>query len=265
MITDKQGRSGIDSFDLSGKTAVVTGSGRGLGRAVALGLASAGARLVLASRNPEHLQDTAETIRAAGGEAHMVAADISDPAQCAELMAEADRLCGSIDVLVCNAATNIQGPAATMEVADWRKVIDVEMSGYYYLSKAAFPFMAKKRAGSIIFISANSSIVGYADLVGVATAKGGLDMMARNLAVEWGGDGIRVNTINPGWTDHVPEDGADVAAGEGDLEEDIRATTPLKRRGHMEEFAFPAIFLASDASSYVTGHNLVVDGGYCIK
>ena len=90
-------------------------------------------------------------------------------------------------------------------------------------------------------------------------------MMARNLAVEWGRNGICVNTINPGWTEHVPEDGGDVAAGDGDLEADIRATTPLQRRGRMEEFACAGVFLASDASSYVTGQNLVVDGGYSVK
>ncbi|CBV43164.1 SDR family NAD(P)-dependent oxidoreductase [Halomonas elongata] len=114
-------------------------------------------------------------------------------------------------------------------------------------------------------VSANSSTVGYTDLIGVATAKGGVDMMARNLAVKWGKDGIRVNTLNPGFTEHVPEDGINVAAGDGDLEEDIRTATPLERRGRVEEFANPAIFLASDASSYVTGHNLVVDGGYSVK
>ncbi|WP_328716411.1 SDR family oxidoreductase [Halomonas elongata] len=95
--------------------------------------------------------------------------------------------------------------------------------------------------------------------------KAGVDMMARNLAIEWGKDGIRINTLNPGFTEHVPEDGVDVAAGDVGLEEDIRTATPLERRGRVEEFANPAIFLASDASSYVTGHNLVVDGGYSVK
>lgn len=251
-------------FDLTGKVAVVTGAGRGLGQALALGLAGAGAEVVLASRNPEHLAATAGRIAAMGGKAHTLSVDINDSARCKALLDDAAALCGKVDILVCNAATNIQGPAATMSDADWRRVIDTEMSGYFYLCRAAYPHMAAK-GGSIVFISANSSIVGYSDLIGVSTAKGGLDMMARNLAVEWGKDGIRVNTINPGWTEHVPEDGADVAAGDGDLEEDIKATTPLRRRGRMEEFACAGVFLASDAASYVTGHNLVVDGGYSVK
>ena len=265
MIDTPSGKSGIEVFDLKGKIAVVTGAGRGLGQAIALGLASAGAEMVIGSRNPEHLKETASRIEAAGGKVHTVAVDITDPAQCDELMKEAEKLGGGIDILVCNAATNIQGSAAGMSTDDWRKVIDTEMSGYFYLCRSAYPFMKARNGGSIIYVSANSSMVGYADLIGVSTAKGGLDMMARNLAVEWGDDNIRVNTINPGWTDHVPEDGADVAAGEGDLEEDIRLTTPLRRRGRMDEFAYPAVFLASDASSYVTGMNIRVDGGYAIK
>jgi len=245
--------------------AVVTGAGRGLGRAIALGLASAGAKVLLGSRNAEHLADTAKLIADAGGTVKTAAVDISSAEQCAALVAQAEKDYGQLDVLVCNAATNIQGPAATTSPADWRRVIDTELSGYFYLCQAAHRLMSQRKCGSIIMVSANSSVVGYADLIGVATAKGGLDMMARNLAVEWGGAGIRVNTINPGWTEHVPPDGADVAAGTGDLEADIRATTPLQRRGRMEEFAFPAIFLASDASSYITGQNLIVDGGYSVK
>jgi gluconate 5-dehydrogenase len=252
-------------FSLSGRTAVVTGAGRGLGQAIAVALAAAGAQVLIASRKSSHLEETANAIRNAGGKVHVAQVDISDPAKCKSLMAEADRLFGGIDILVCNAATNIQGPAASMSTNDWRNVIDVELSGYFYLSQAAHPIMARQRAGSIIFVSANSSRVGYVDLVGVAAAKGALDMMCRNLAVEWGSDGIRVNTINPGWTEHVPPDGSDVAAGSGDLEEDIRNTTPLGRRGRMEEFALPAVFLGSDASSYITGQNLFIDGGYSVR
>jgi NAD(P)-dependent dehydrogenase (short-subunit alcohol dehydrogenase family) len=265
MISDSRGRSGTEVFDLGGKVAVVTGAGRGLGRAIALGLASAGAKMLLGSRNTDHLKETAALITQAGGAVALASVDITSPEQCDALVAQAEKQYGQLDVLVCNAATNIQGPAAGMSTVDWRRVMDTELSGYFFLCKAAHRLMSQRKSGSIIMVSANSSVVGYADLIGVATAKGGLDMMARNLAVEWGQDGIRINTINPGWTDHVPPDGADVAAGSGDLEEDIRATTPLRRRGRIEEFAFPAIFLASDASSYITGHNLIVDGGYSVK
>ena len=256
---------GTKAFDLTGKVAVVTGAGRGLGRGVALGLASAGARLLLASRNRANVERTASEIRDAGGDAVTVSTDITQAQDCEALIGEAEAQFGRVDIVVCNAATNILGPAQEMTEKDWHKVIGTELSGYFFLAQAAFRPMSQQRGGSIIMISANSSIVGYLELSGVATAKGGVDSLAHNLAVEWGRYGIRVNTINPGWTEHVPEDGADVPAGEGDLEEDIRTMTPLRRRGRVEEFAYPAIFLASDASSYVTGHNLVVDGGYCIK
>lgn len=125
--------------------------------------------------------------------------------------------------------------------------------------------MVECKAGSIIMVSANSSTVGYHELVGVATAKGGVDQMARNMAVEWGQYKIRVNTINPGFTEHVPDDGADVTPGDGgDLEAEIRRTTPMQRRGSVGEIAAPAVFLASDAASFVTGVNIRVDGGYAI-
>lgn len=264
MTTHTKQKSGTAAFDLTGKVAVVTGAGRGLGQAIAIELARCGATMVIASRTPDHLEGTAQAIRAMGGDVLVRQVDITDSTGCKALMSQAKERFGRLDILVCNAATNIQGPAAEMGDADWRRVIDVEMSGYFYLSRAAYPHM-KAEGGSIIYVSANSSMVGYADLIGVATAKGGLDMMARNLAVEWGPDNVRVNTINPGWTDHVPDDGADVEMGDVDLDDYIRDTTPLGRRGRMPEFGNAAVFLASDASSYVTGQNLLVDGGYAIR
>ena len=218
--------NGTKAFDLAGKVAIVTGSGRGLGRAVALGFAAAGARLVLASRNQANVERTASEIRDAGGDAVSVSADITKAQDCKALVREAEAQFGRVDILVCNAATKILGPAQEMSEQDWHKVIGTELSGYFFLAQAAFRPMSQQRGGSIIMISANSSMVGYLDLSGVATAKGGVDMLARNLAVEWGRYGIRVNTINPGWTEHVPEDGADVPA--------CLTSAPM---GHIEGFA----------------------------
>jgi gluconate 5-dehydrogenase len=114
-------------------------------------------------------------------------------------------------------------------------------------------------------MSANASSVGYAELTAGAAAKGAVDQMCRNLALEWGGHGIRVNSMNPGYTEHIPDYG-DVSTGAGeDLEGGIRMMTPLARRGRIDEFVGPAIFLASDASSFITGASLVIDGGYSIK
>ena len=136
---------GSKAFDLTGKVAVVTGSGRGLGRGVALGLASAGARLVLASRNRANVERTASEIRDAGGDAATVSADITQAQDCVALIGEAEAQFGRVDIVVCNAATNILGPAQEMTEKDWHKVIGTELSGYFFLAQAAFRPMSQQR------------------------------------------------------------------------------------------------------------------------
>jgi dehydrogenase/reductase SDR family member 4 len=138
-------KDGIGAFDLGGKVAVVTGASRGLGRAIALGLAAAGARMVLGSRQVTHLASVVEAIRSVGGEAHAVAVDITASDQCKALVAAAIRHWDRIDILVCNAATNILGMAATMPDDHWERVIGTELSGYYYLARAAYPVMAAQK------------------------------------------------------------------------------------------------------------------------
>ena len=190
-------------FDLTGKVALVTGAGRGLGVSMATELARAGAYVVPSARTTSEIEKTAARIHKAGGHAAAISGDIS-----------------------------------TMKTA---------------------------RQGTIIMIGAKSSIVGYNDLISVAAGKGGIDSVARNLAVECGEFNIRVNTVNPGYTEPPPEEGDVIPGYSGDLEEDIRGMTPLQRRGRIEEFAYAAVFLASDAASFITGQCLAVDGGYSIK
>lgn len=253
-------------FDLSGKVAVVTGSGRGLGKGVALGLGAAGARVVTASRTTSEAEATAAEIRRAGGEAAAFSVDITDRADCSRLVADAVGRYGSLDVMVCNAASNLHGPALDLSEDYWTRCLEVELTGYFYAAQAAGAQMVKQgTGGSIVMISANSSVVGYGELITTAAAKGGVDQMCRNLAVEWGRHNIRINSVNPGYTEHLPPAG-DVKPGESDdIEADLRRLTPLPRRGRVEEFAWPVVFLASDASSFITGQNLMVDGGYSIK
>ena len=251
-------------FDLAGRTAVVTGSGRGLGKAAALGLGAAGAHVVTNARTPETCAAAAAEIRDAGGRASHHVADITERAACDDLIVAALEATGRLDILVCNAASNLHTDAAEVSEEMWRTCLDIELTGYFFMCQAAYRPMRERGGGSIVFIASNSSVVGYAGLVTVATAKGALGQLARNLAVEWGPDNIRVNTMNPGYTEHLPPAG-DVNPGEGDLEDEVRNLTPLGRRGRIEEFADPVVFLASDASAYVTGQSLMVDGGYCIK
>ena len=253
-------------FDLAGKVAVVTGSGRGLGKGVALGLGTAAARVVTASRTRSEAEATAEEIRQASGEATAFSVDITNRADCGRLVADAVERYGSLDVMVCNASSNLHGPALELSEDYWTRCIEVELTGYFYAAQAAGAQMAKQDAGgSIVMISANSSVVGYNELITTAAAKGGVDQMCRNLAVEWGRHNIRVNSVNPGYTEHLPPAG-DVKPGDSDdIEADLKRLTPLPRRGRVEEFAWPVVFLASDASSFITGQNLMVDGGYSIK
>ena len=237
----------------------------GSARGAAIGVGAAGAQVITCSRTLSEAEATAREIRDAGGDASAFTADISRRAACDGLVAQALDRYGRLDILVCNAAANLQGPALEIDEHMWNTTLAVELTGYFYACQAAAPTMIEQGGGAIVMIAANSSMVGYAELVTVAAAKGGVDQLVRNLAVEWGKHGIRVNSVNPGYTEHLPAAG-DVHPGDsGDVEEDIRRLTPLPRRGRIEEFAHPIVFLASDAAGFITGQNLAVDGGYAIK
>ena len=252
--------------DLTGKTALVLGSGRGLGRAIALAMGKAGAKVATSSRTLEQAEAVAKLIaNDEEGKARGYAFDITNSSTVDDLVNATIADFGQVDILVCNAASNILGTPFDMSDDQWAKVLNTELTGYFYAARAVGRHMIERRAGSIVMVSANSSEVGYHELVGVAAAKGGVDMLARNLAVEWGQYNVRVNTVNPGFTEHVPDDGADVTPGDGgDLDEEIRRTTPMQRRGTMDEIAAPAVFLASDSASFITGQNIRVDGGYAV-
>lgn len=256
---------GNNPFSLAGKVAIVTGSGRGLGKGAAIAVGAAGAQVVTSSRTLSEAEATAKEIRDAGGDGSAFTADISKRAACDALVGHALDRYGRLDILVCNAAANLHGPALEIDEHMWNTTLAFELTGYFFACQAAAPAMIAQGGGAIVMIAANSSMVGYADLVTVATAKGGVDQLVRNLAVEWGKHGIRVNSVNPGYTEHLPSAG-DVHPGDsGDVEEDIRRLTPLPRRGRVEEFAHPIVFLASDAAGFITGQNLAIDGGYAIK
>jgi gluconate 5-dehydrogenase len=251
-------------FSLAGKVALVSGAGKGLGKAVALGLTRAGAKVAVAARTLADVEATAKSIGAAGGVAFAQRCDITRSADCRAVVEAAVARFGRLDIAVANAATESMSSAEAMTDTMWDTCMATELTGYFRLAVAAARPMLAQRSGAVVMFTANSSVVGYRNLAATAAAKGGVDQIVRNCAVEWGDRNVRINSVNCGYTDHLPPEG-DVNPGEGDLEEEIRRTTPLQRRGRIEEFVNATVFLASDAASFITGHNLMVDGGYTIK
>ena len=250
-------------FDLTGRTAIVTGAGRGLGRVIAHGLAEAGANLVTCARTAGAARAVAEEITAKGGRALGLEIDCAERDQCERLVDAALQRFGSLDILICNHGIGLQKPAEDTTPEEWTEVLRVNLSGYFYAAQAAAGPMLAQRKGAIVMNSSNGSFIGFPGLTAYGASKGGVDQLVRQLAVEWGERGVRVNAINPGWTENLMAHRTPSAADEP-KEAEIRRMTPLRRRGRAEELVGPVIFLASDASSFITGVCLPVDGGWFV-
>ena len=251
------------AFDLSGRTAIVTGAGRGLGRGMAEALAQAGARVVCAGRTMASIEETADKIRSAGGEAEPFLFDAVKRSDCQRLVAETAARHGKLDIMVVNHGIALAAPAVEVTDHDWSETIAVNLTGAFLCAQAAGRQMiAQGKGGSIVLISSNASLVGFHDLTAYGASKGGVDQLCRQLSIEWGPHRIRVNAVNPGYTTNNMA-GGDERHATVSLAEEIRRMTPLGRRGSVAEIAGPVVFLASDAAAFVSGVCLVVDGGYC--
>jgi gluconate 5-dehydrogenase len=251
------------AFDLGGRTAIVTGSGRGLGRGMAEALAQAGARVVCAGRTMASIEETADKIRSAGGQAEPFLFDAVKRPDCQRLVAETAACHGKLDIMVVNHGIALAAPAVEVTDHDWSETIAVNLTGAFLCAQAAGRQMiAQGKGGSIVLISSNASLVGFRDLTAYGASKGGVDQLCRQLSVEWGPHNIRVNAVNPGYTTNNMAGGDERHAAVG-LAEEIRRMTPLGRRGSVAEIAGPVVFLASDAAAFVSGVCLAVDGGYC--
>jgi NAD(P)-dependent dehydrogenase (short-subunit alcohol dehydrogenase family) len=245
-------------FDLSGRRALVTGSTRGIGRAIAEGLVGQGARVVVSS------EDEADTARAAAelGQPGL-ACDVADDNALAALVDFTLAELGGIDVLVCNAGiTGRAGPFAAIAMDDYDRVMAINLRSQVVLCNLALPHIAAGGGGAAVLISSLSGLRGNGAINAYALAKAGVAQLARNLAVEWGPRGVRVNAISPGFI--ATELSAPLLADEAFMARRM-AMTPLRRPGTPAEVAGAALFLASDAGGFVTGHNLVVDGGTLIS
>ena len=251
----------LDLFDLSDRVAIVTGSGRGLGKAMAIGLADAGASVAVCARHVDEVDGVAAAITASGGSALPAHVDTSDRDSCRRLVEATVKAFGRVDILVNNAGIDIIEPAEDVSEDDWEKIIGINLSGYFHCSQFAAQEMLKRGRGSIINNSSIASAVGIRGLTAYSAAKGGVNQLTRVMAVEWATRGIRVNAIAPGYFDNVMRD-ATTTHADPEKQRQVIEFTPMARRGRAEELVGPVVFLASDASSYVTGCILFVDGGY---
>jgi len=247
-------------FDLSGKTAIVTGGGTGIGRQMAQGLAEAGANLVLCARKAERCEQAASELEQLGVRAIGLGCDVRDPEQVQHVVTKAVEELGGVDVLVNNAGTVWGASPEEMPLEGWQKVIDVNLTGVFLFSQAAGRVMIERGGGVIVNIASVAGLQGgppeIMNTIVYNASKGGVIAFTRDLACKWAQHGIRVNSIAPGW---FPSDMSGYVLERH--EERLKQHIPLGRFGGPHDLEGVVVFLASDASAYVTGHTLVVDGG----
>ncbi|MCC5858830.1 MAG: SDR family oxidoreductase [Ectothiorhodospiraceae bacterium] len=247
-------------FDLSGKTALVTGAGRGIGRSLALGLAEAGSNLVLCSRSRDELDAVAREAEAFGVEAAVAPCDVTDAGQVdAAVHAGVERF-GGIQVLINNAGLTVKKPAEELPLEDWQHVINVNLTGVFLVAQRVGRQMIRQGEGSIINISSIAASTALRGSLAYCASKGGVQMVTRVLAVEWAPHGVRVNALAPAYTE-TPLVKA-LTDSRPDFAEAVRRRTPMQRMARAGEMVGAAVFLASGASSYVTGETVHVDGGW---
>jgi 2-deoxy-D-gluconate 3-dehydrogenase len=247
-------------FSLTGRVAIVTGGNSGIGFGIAQGLAEAGAILVIVGRRATANAEAVKALEARGAKALAIEADVAIEADCARLIAEAAERGGRIDILVNNSGMAIRKQPQDYSTAEWRQVIDVNLSSAFYCAHAAYPHMCRAGGGKIINIGSMMSIFGAPFAVAYGASKGGIVQMTKGLATAWAKDNIQSNAILPGWIDTpFTRTAREQVAG---LNERVLARTPAGRWGVPADFAGAAVFLASSASDFVNGASLVVDGGY---
>jgi gluconate 5-dehydrogenase len=249
---------GLEKFSLKGRNALVTGSSQGIGNALAKGLAEAGATVILNGRDEAKLKKATADLAAAGFTVHARAFDVTDSKAVTAGVDAIEREIGPIDILVNNAGMTRRAPTEEMPDEVWHEIIRTNLDGVFFMARAVGKHMIGRKRGSIINICSVMSELGRPTIVPYTASKGGVKLMTKGLAADWGKHGIRVNGIGPGYF-KTPLNKA--------LIEDekfsawVSGRTPLGRWGDTEELVGAAVYLASDASSFVTGHVLYVDGG----
>jgi NAD(P)-dependent dehydrogenase (short-subunit alcohol dehydrogenase family) len=249
-------------FDLSGKVAVITGSSKGIGKSIALHLALQGAKVVVSSRKVPACEEAAGEIRKAGGDATVIPCNISDKAQCQNLIAQTKKQLGPVDILICNAASNpYYGPTEKMPDEAFTKIMQNNILSNIWLINMCVPDMRAKKDGSIIIVSSIGGVRGTAVLGAYGISKAADMALTRNLAVELGPDNIRINTIAPGL---VKTDFAKALWDNPEYLDKRLQTAPLRRIGEPDDIGGIAVMLAGRAGAFITGQTIIADAGVTI-
>ena len=247
-------------FDLTGKVAVVTGGNGGIGLGIAMGLAGAGANIVIAARSVEKTAQALEDIQALGVEAHGITVDVTQEPAIQRMVTSTIDHMGRLDILVNNSGIAVRAQPQELTSAQWDSVVDVNLRGAFLASKEAYAQMVKAGGGKVINVGSMYSIFGSDWGSPYAASKGGLVQLTKSLAVAWAKDNIQVNAVLPGWI--VTDLTRGIQDADPNRYDNISRRIPTGRWGEPSELAGAAVFLASTASDYVTGATLAVDGGY---
>ncbi|MFS0861283.1 SDR family oxidoreductase [Fredinandcohnia sp. 179-A 10B2 NHS] len=250
----------LDMFSLKGKTAIVTGGGRGLGEQIALGFAEAGANVVVCSRKLEACQEVSIRIQEKGVKSLALQCDVTKPEDVQRVVEETVKEFGTIDILVNNSGATWGAPVVDMPFDAWQKVMSVNVNGTFLMSQAAGKVMIEQKSGKIINISSVAGLGGidprFMDTIGYNTSKGAIITFTKDLAAKWGPHNINVNAIAPGF---FPTKMSKVTIEQGG--DFLKEMTPLRRLGTNQDLKGVAVFLASNASNFITGDTIIVDGG----
>lgn len=249
---------GLENFDLTGRVALVTGGSQGIGRALALGLASAGADVAIVSRRLEQCKEVERQIKILGRRALAFAADVRSIKKAEEVIAEAVQVLGGLDVLINNAGLTSIGAARQVSEQEWDRVLDVNLKAVFFWAQAAAKVMIERGSGKIINVSSVGGVIGESKMAAYAASKAGVISLTKSLAREWGRYNIQVNALGPGY---IETEMNEEALKDKQVYNSIISTIPLRRIGKVEDLIGPAVFLASRASDFITGHTIFVDGG----
>jgi 2-dehydro-3-deoxy-D-gluconate 5-dehydrogenase len=250
-------------FDLKGRVAVVTGGNGGIGLGMARGLAEAGAAIIIAGRNAKKSEAAAAELAKLGVKTAVLTVDVSDEASCRKMIEDAKKQLGRVDILVNNAGINIRKPAQDLSLAEWKQVIDVNLTSTFVVSQAAYPVMKEAGGGKIINIGSMLSIFGAPFAPAYGASKGGVVQLTKSMATAWAKDNIQVNAVLPGWIDtDLTKRAREEVSGLNSL---VLMRTPARRWGVPNDLSGVAVFLASKASDFVTGTAIPVDGGYSVQ